>query len=169
MAIVTEQNQNPSQRAAEMRQRALSALRQLPWLTEAQAALSWSILLILLAMLGAVYLSQASSIAIVGRRVQVLQGEFGDIKRVNAELEREIAEAQELEPIQQRAFALGFAPAPVTNVEYVIVPNYPVYIESEVLETYESISAPPETMLEVLWLMMRQRVSALAEGEAYEP
>jgi hypothetical protein len=169
MAVVTEPRPNPSHRAADMRQKAIDALRRLPWLTEAQAALSWSILMILLAMLGAVYLSQASSIAIIGRRVQVLQNEFSDLKRVNAELEREIAEAQELAPIQQRAFELGFAPAPNEFVEYVVVPNYPVYIEPEALQTFDPLSAPAETMLEALWLMFRERVSTLTKGEAYEP
>ena len=67
------------------------------WLTEAQAALSWIAILVLAALVGAIYLFQASRIASVGREVQELQWELDDVKRVNSELEREIAEAQSLD------------------------------------------------------------------------
>ena len=46
-------------------------LKRLGWLTEAQAVLGWGVILILVALVGAIYLNQASRIASVGRRVQV--------------------------------------------------------------------------------------------------
>ncbi len=63
--------QTVSDPISNARQRAAEALKKLPWLTEAQAALGWGIILILIALLGAIYLSQTSRIAIVGRLVQV--------------------------------------------------------------------------------------------------
>ena len=51
-------------------------LKRLNALTEAQAALGWGVILLLAALLGTVYVSQASRIATVGRRVQILQNRW---------------------------------------------------------------------------------------------
>ncbi len=45
--------------------------KRLSWLTEAQAAVGWGIILVLVAILGTVYLNQASKTAVAGRRVQI--------------------------------------------------------------------------------------------------
>lgn len=75
--------------------------RSLVWLTEAQAALGWGALMVLAAVLGAIYLSQTSRIASVGRTVQDLQAQLDEVKRQNATFEREIAEAQSLDRLQE--------------------------------------------------------------------
>ena len=83
-------------------------LRKLSWLGETQAALGWGVILIIGALVGTLYVSQASRIAERGRTTQRLQFDLENIKRENAELEREIAEAQSLELLAERAREQGF-------------------------------------------------------------
>ena len=94
-------------------------------LSEAQAVLGWLVILIMLAVLGAVYLFQTSRIASTGRKVQELQYYLDEVKRLNSELERDIAEAQSLTRIQREANDLGFVKAHPSDVEYLIVNDYP--------------------------------------------
>ena len=151
--------------------------RRLSWLTEAQAAVGWGIILVLAALLGTIYLRQASQIAAVGRRVQTIQIDLEDTKRENAELERQIAEAQSLERLQQEAIRLGFTIADPEDIEYIIVPDYPVAAEIDTAATAAlsgaevavPTPAPPlETMNEALWLQLQNRIDSLIRGEAGE-
>ena len=104
-------------------------LKRLNALTEAQAALGWGVILVLAALLGTVYVSQASRIASVGRQVQILQNELTELKRQNNDLERDIAAAQALDRLQAEAVRLGFVEADPDDIEYIIVPDYPVELE----------------------------------------
>ena len=138
-------------------------------LTEAQAVLGWGVILILIALLGVIYLNQASNIAAIGRRVQFLQGQLEDLKRENAVLERKIAEAQSLERLQREALRLGFTQSRPDDIEYIIVPDYPV--ETATLEPAArpiNRTPPPETMGEVLWLTLKASIGNMIYGEASE-
>lgn len=146
--------------------------KQLKRLTEAQAALGWGVILILAALLGAIYLSQTSRIAVVGRRVQNLQGQLEDLKRENGTIERQIAEAQSLARLQQEALRLGFTQARPDDIDYIIVPDYPAAAgttASEVTGTaVPPTTPPPETIGEVLWLTLQNSIANLVYGEASE-
>lgn len=142
--------------------------RQAGSLTEAQAALGWGIILILVALLGVIYLSQASHIATVGRRVQFLQEDLNNLRRENAALERQIAESQSLEYLQQAALRLGFHQADPDSIEYVIVPDYPAATSVSPLPTVVPLSPPPDTMGEALWLTVRGSITSLIRGESRE-
>jgi cell division protein FtsL len=139
--------------------------RRLVWLTEAQAALGWGVILILLALLGAIYLNQASHIAGVGRRVQNLQIQLDNVKRQNFSLEKEIAESQSLDRLESEARRLGFRRARPQDIEYVIVPNYPVaaVVTTPVAPT---LIEPVETLSEALWMAFKAGASNLILGEA---
>lgn len=144
--------------------------KRLSWLTEAQAALGWGLILILAALLGAIYLGQTSRIAGVGRRVQLLQDELEAIKRENNALEREISEAQSLQRLRQEAVRLGFVPAQPEDIDYIVVPNYPID-EKEIRVAATPIptpAKPPETMSDALWLTFKTRINDLMQGEASE-
>lgn len=142
-------------------------LRQIIKFNEAQAVLGWGIIMILVALIGTIYLVQASTIAETGRRVQILQIELADLKRSNAQLERNIAEAQSLERLQTSARQLGFVRADPAEIEYIIVPNYPP-------------PAPPPTAVptatpvpltsfgEAAWITVRHTFTNLTTGEANE-
>ncbi|MCA9969310.1 MAG: hypothetical protein KC425_03795 [Anaerolineales bacterium] len=142
--------------------------RRLGWLTEAQAALGWGIILILAALLGVIYLSQTSRIATVGRRVQFLQEELDALRRQNAALERQIAEAQSLEYLQAEAQHLGFGEANPEAIEYLIVPDYPQAPSEPMLPAATPQPPPAKTMGEALWLAVRGSVTDLMRGEAQE-
>lgn len=141
-------------------------------LTEAQAVLGWGVILVLGALVGSIYVNQASQIASVGRRVQVMQAELSEIKRENNAVEREIAQAQQIDRLQAEAARLGFVPANTENIEYIIIPNYP---EDKPMgdplaaqPTAVPLPEPPATLSEVLWLTLREWVSGFVQGEANE-
>lgn len=157
-----------------MRQKREKAKR-LGWLTEAQAALGWGIILVLVAILGTIYLSQASSIAVTGRRVQMMQNELETLKRDNAAIERTIAESQSLEQLQQKAQAMGFIEAQPGDIEYLVIPEYPQAtavpptLSTDPAATPEpALIAPPQTIEDALWLAFRDNVNDLIQGEAGE-
>jgi len=159
---------------SSMRQKREKAKR-LSWLTEAQAALGWGIILVLIAVLGTIYLSQASRIAVTGRRVQMMQNELETLKRDNAGIERTVAESQSLERLQQQAQALGFVEAQPGDIEYLVIPDYPQAtavpptISSDPATTPEpAFAPPPETIEEALWLAFQDSVGDLIQGEAGE-
>lgn len=146
--------------------------KRLSWLTEAQAAIGWGIILVLVAILGTVYLSQASRTAVAGRRVQIRQNELDSLKRENADLEKKIAEAQSLEDLKAKAQALGFIQAQPENIEYLVIPDFPVEtavppIISATPEADEVVP-PSETMEEALILAFQASVNSLIEGSAGE-
>ncbi|MEM7333372.1 MAG: hypothetical protein AAF490_14875 [Chloroflexota bacterium] len=145
--------------------------RRLSWLTEAQAAIGWGIILFIAALLGAIYVRQASRIATIGRRVQVKQIDLVELKRDNSTLEQGIAEAQSLDRLQSEAIRLGFVQADPEDIEYIVVPEYPPEsAETAVaLPTSPPQSDPlPETIGEALWLSVRNNMSGLVQGEARE-
>jgi hypothetical protein len=149
-----------------------SSNKRVTWLTEAQAAVGWGIILVLVAILGTVYLSQASRTAVAGRRVQIRQNELDDMKRENAELEKKIAEAQSLEDLQAKAQAMGFIQAQPENIEYLSIPDFPAEtaVPPIISATPESVELvpPPDTMEEALILAFQASVSSLIEGSAGE-
>lgn len=151
--------------------------RRLGKLTEAQAALGWAVILLLAAILGAIYLNQASRIATVGRRVQIEQSDLETLKRENNELELQIAEAQSLDKLQQRAVALGFRPAASDEIEYLVIPNYPAATAEPPLERLQTAvspiatsAAPPPitTMHQALWQVLINSTQDLVRGESHE-
>jgi cell division protein FtsL len=135
-------------------------------LTEAQAVLTWGVILALAAMVGGIYLFQTSSIATVGRQVQVLRNDLDEVKRFNSELERDIAEAQSLDRLQEEALRLGYIRAQPEDVEYMVIPNYPVHVAVSVAESRDARPERPETIGEALWLYIQSSVGGLMRGES---
>lgn len=136
-------------------------------LTEAQAALTWSVLLALAFLLGAIYLFQTSQIARVGRHVQELQNLLDDTKQSNARLEQEIAESQSLERLQPEAARLGFVRATPQDVEYLVIPDYPALLEPETTaELTVPVAVPPKTIGEALWRVVQSGLGGFVRGES---
>lgn len=154
-------NNNESKRQSKKEKR-----RNRFWLTEAQAALSWAIILALGALLGTIYLYQASRIAGVGRHVQDLQNDLDDVKRVNAELERQIAEGQSLERLQAEAEGMGFVRAQPEDIEYLVIPDYPTAINQGPPQEVPEPPRPIETIWEALVITFQQSINDLAIGES---
>lgn len=144
--------------------------RRLGLLTQAQAAAGWGVVIILAALLGAIYLNQASSIAAIGRRVQREQAKLDELKLGNADLERQIAESQTLERLHAEALRLGFVLASPAEIDYVVIPNYPMEDAPgpETSSAPEPLPAPPETIWEAFTLAIRDLGIGLTRGEANE-
>lgn len=146
--------------------------KRLGILTDAQIAMGWFVILALAALVGAVYLSQASSIAASGRKVQILQNSLSELKRENAILERTIAEAQSLERLQQEASRLGFVRAEPADLEYLVVSQYPAVAPvtattATSLEAGVALQAPPaQSFVEALRLSLRDHLRHMMMGEA---
>jgi hypothetical protein len=144
--------------------------RKLGLLTQAQAAAGWGVIIILAALLGAIYLNQTSKIATIGRRVQREQNALDEVKRENAELERLIAEAQALDRLSAEAQRLGFVPSTPADIDYIVIPNYPDEPAPEPTEEgkIEEPPQPPETMWEAIALAVRDLGIDLTRGESHE-
>jgi hypothetical protein len=144
--------------------------RRLGWLTEAQAAAGWGVIIILGALLGAIYLNQTSKIATIGRRVQAEQNDLDEIKRQNAELERLVAEAQSLERLNSEAQRLGFVPSTPSDIDFIVIPNYPTEPMPEKVEeqSVEEVPSSPETIWEALALAFRDMGIDMTRGETHE-
>jgi len=144
-------------------------------LTEAQAAAGWGVIVVLAALLGAIYLNQASRIATIGRRVQIEQNDLDEVKRSNAELERQIAEAQSLSRLDEEARRLGFVPSTPADIDYVVIPQYPTepadaatIIPPTTTTEPEEPPAPPETLWQAIALAVRDLGIDLTRGETHE-
>lgn len=138
-------------------------------LTDAQVAMGWFVILGLVALLGAIYLNQASRIAGTGRRVQILQNELDGLKRENAELERSIAEAQSLDRLQQEAARLGFQRAAPDDIEYLAVSEYPAVAPPAAEESPAPPPQPVSTMGEALQLAAEGVLGDMVRGESAQP
>jgi len=169
---MTSPDETPRKRLRPRQARELA--RRLGLLTEAQAAAGWGVILVLVALLGAIYLNQASKIAAIGRRVQTEQNDLDNVKLTNAELEREIAEAQSLERLDDEARRLGFVPSTPDDIDYIVIPNYPVEPAPEradagaPADVEENPVLPPETFWEAVGLAIRDMGIDLTRGETRE-
>ncbi|MCA9950833.1 MAG: hypothetical protein KDE48_14380 [Anaerolineales bacterium] len=149
----------------QIRERSLRLIK----LTEAQAALGWGIILIMLALIGAIYLGQTSKIAASGRKVQDMQVELNALREENAVLERDIAQVQTLEYLRQESERLGFVSAQPYDVEYLVIPEYPpATAVTAPTALQEPLPEPAENMQEALLLAIEAAFIDLAIGEANE-
>ena len=139
-------------------------------LSDAQVALGWFVILILAALVGAIYVNQASRIASSGRRVQMLQDELEELKRKNAMVERAITETQSLARLEQEALRLGFVRANPESIEYLVVTGYPSAEEATLSELAPPVATvtPVETIGGALQLLFERRGSSMVMGASGE-
>lgn len=128
----------------------------LEWLKSAQLAVSWAIVLLMLAIAGGIFLAQVSQTALAGRNAQLLTEQIRVMQTKNAVMRQELAEKQSLQSLNARTEALGMVYELTDRSENktmtVVVPVFP--------EGYESVSlpsAPIATMEEAIWLWMQSR------------
>jgi cell division protein FtsL len=145
-------------------------VRRIGKLTEAQAAMSWGIILLVLALVGVIYLSQTIKVAAIGRHVQQLEIELSDVQGMNTQIKREIAEAQSLDRMHDEMDHLEFVPATALDTEYLVITDYPemVMAQGYTPDHQEKRSQPVDTIQEALHLVLYDRLDDLMRGESGE-
>lgn len=99
--------------------------KRVPSLFEAQSALGWGVVVVLLTLLAVVYLSHASQTIASGFHMQQLSAELKELQKENTYLEAQIAAGQSVEQLMAKAVQLGFVPSGPEEIEYLVVDNYP--------------------------------------------
>lgn len=106
-------------------------VRQAPWRVQRQWVGLFLLGLVLVAMVAGIYLNITVRATLAGREIQMLQSntvndepDITDNRRINSDLETQLAGLTSVESMQQRAEALGFQPASPDDMTYVIVPGY---------------------------------------------
>ncbi len=96
-------------------------LRQAPWRAQAQGTSLMLATVMIVAVIGALYLAQASRTAAAGRRLQALESQRQQLEQQNAQLRAEIAALRSVPRLTREAESLGYHPASPDEVEYLVV------------------------------------------------
>jgi type II secretory pathway pseudopilin PulG len=101
------------------------AIRQAPWRTQTQASSLVLAVVVMVAVIGALYLAQASRTAAAGRRLQELEVQRQALEQQNAQLRAEIAALRSVPRLIGEAEKLGFHNAKQDEVEYIVIEEVP--------------------------------------------
>jgi hypothetical protein len=99
------------------------------------------IIIVALFIVGGLYLAVNSRVAQLGRQVLDLQIEKAELERQTAELRSRLAELTMPDKMMERALELGFRPAEMGDIQYVIVEGF---IDTEPFVAPE----PPDSLIE---------------------
>lgn len=99
--------------------------RQAPWRIQTQATSLVLAVVVLVALIGALYLAQASATATTGRRLQAMEAQRQVLEQQNAQLRAEIAALRSVPRLIGEAERLGYRAATVAELEYLPVEDVP--------------------------------------------
>lgn len=102
----------------------IHAYKQAPWRVQRQYVGAFLLIVIVVALISALYLDVTARSALAGREIQDLQDEITTMQRLNADLETELAGLTSSSTMQQRALELGYRPVKPGELDYVFVPGY---------------------------------------------
>jgi len=102
----------------------IHAYKQAPWRVQRQYVGAFLLVVIVLALIAALYLDLSARTTLTGREFQELQLQITAIQRSNADLETELANLTASSVMQQRALELGYRPVKPGELDYVFVPGY---------------------------------------------
>jgi hypothetical protein len=120
--------------------------RRNPWYPQRQVIALGTLGLFVAIIIGALYLSQSSSSAALGRELEVLIAERNSLEQQNEQLRAEIASLRGVPRLQTRAAELGFVLASIDQIDYLVVNGYnpnrsetvaPITEEEEPLPVYD--------------------------------
>lgn len=113
------------QSLAQLRPADLSrAFRQAPWRVQVQVIASLAAGAIVIVALGGLYLTEASRAATAGRDVQSLQAQKAELDFLIDRQLALIAQAKSVDRLEQRARDLGYVPAEIGQIDFVVVEGY---------------------------------------------
>jgi len=102
----------------------IHAYKQAPWRVQRQYVGAFLLVVIVLALVAALYLDVTARAAVAGREIQELRFEITAIQRSNADLETELARLTSTAVMQQRALELGYRPVKPGELDYISVPGF---------------------------------------------
>jgi cell division protein FtsL len=102
----------------------IHAYKQAPWRVQRQYVGAFLLIVIVVALVSALYLDVTARSALAGREIQDLQIDITTVQRMNADLETELAGLTSSSAMQQRALVLGYRPVKPGELDYVFVPGY---------------------------------------------
>jgi len=102
----------------------IHAYKQAPWRVQRQYVGAFLLIVIVLALVAALYLDLSARTTLAGREIQELQAEITALQRSNADLETELANLTSSDVMQQRALELGYRPVKPGELDYIFVPGY---------------------------------------------
>jgi len=123
----------------------IHAYRQAPWRAQRQWIGAFLLIVLVSAMVAALYLDVTAKAALSGREIQNLQWEISNNQRLNADLETHLAALTSSTEMQRRALELGFRPVQSGELDYVAVPGY-VKPEPAILESAPDVSIQPQVV-----------------------
>jgi cell division protein FtsL len=97
--------------------------------------------IVALLIIGGLYLAVNARVARLGREVLDLQIEKAELERQTAELRSRLAELTMPDKMMERALELGFRPAEMADIQYVVVDGY---VDPDPFVAPE----PPESIIE---------------------
>lgn len=99
-------------------------VRQANWRVQRQWIGLFLLGLVAVSMVAGIYLNITVRATLAGREIQSLQQQLIDGRQKNSDLETQIAGLTSVASMQDRADAMGFAPADLGDITYVTVPGY---------------------------------------------
>jgi len=102
----------------------IHAYKQAPWRVQRQYVGAFLLVVIVSAMVAALYLQVTAGAARAGREIQEMRFEITTIQRANADLETQLANLTSTTEMERRALELGFRPVKPGELDYVAVPGF---------------------------------------------
>jgi hypothetical protein len=135
----------------------IHAYRVAPWRAQRQWLGSALLMVVVFAMVAALYLNVTSRTAIAGRDIQELTDAIASSQQVSSDLQTQLAGLTSAASMKDRARELGFRPMEPDEVEYLVVPGYvapePINLSSSALPQLSALTIPPEYNQSLLdWL-----------------
>lgn len=143
----------------------LRAFKQAPWRTQTQAVAAWSIILLIIAVMGGLYLTVASRAGAAGRDLQGLEASKAELTLQNNELRATLAQLRSVTRLAGRARELGYTAAQPEQIEYLSVPNYPPPVTvTATVSAAATPTAPPDSLSAWLMEVFHQLVTGQSGG-----
>ena len=104
----------------------IHAYRIAPWRVQRQWIGNALLLVVVLAMVAALYLNVTSRTAIAGREIPDLNDYIAASQQVSSDLQTQLAGFTSAASMEKRAREMGFRPVEPEELEYLVVPGYVV-------------------------------------------
>ena len=126
----------------------IHAYRVAPWRVQRQWIGNALLLVVVFAMIAALYLTITSRTAIAGRDIQDLSEAINYSRQVSSDMETRLAELTSVSSMEERALNMGFRPVQPGEMEYLAVPGYvkqdAVDLSASTPAQLSALTIPPE-------------------------